>query len=77
MTWWKKEIKEISASQINSSIQQLQQTYKISAVLSPKSIFDNLKYKIIVWTYLGAFGYIITVEPILEENKDEENDIGN
>lgn len=69
--WFKKEIKECSSSEINSIIQQLQQTYKILAVLSPKSIFDDLKYKIIVWTYLGNFGYIITVEPIMEEKEDE------
>ena len=70
-SWFKKEIKECPSTQINTVIQQLEQSYKILAVISPKSIFDYLKYKIIVWTYLGSFGYIITVEPIMEEKEDE------
>lgn len=65
--WFKKETKIVDYSDINSTVSNLQQTYRTNIVLRPRYIDQNHKVKIIAWIYLSIPEYIITIEEYYNE----------
>lgn len=60
--WWKKESSILAYSELDNSLDAYKRRYQIVGIIKPRILDPDTKYKMTVWTYLGSFGYVISIE---------------
>ena len=64
--WWKKESNILPYSELDNTLNDLKCRYQIVGIVKPRILDPDTKYRMTVWTYLGSFSYIISIEEYIE-----------